>query len=186
MKITKSAGHWLYFAYGANLNMEQMNLSCTSPKPIAIARLPNHRIEFFGHSTKWDGALETCLVARHRDLWGVVYELSLRDGDRLDSCQDVRLDGNGAYFHYPAEVVDDHGNIYDVRLYKKDVLGIPRRPSREYLDHIVQGAMFHGLPADYLESLRAIASKAASYRVPRADRYDLAIVTGGECSECGE
>jgi hypothetical protein len=116
----------------------------------------------------------------------VVYKLSFFDGDRLDAWQDVRLDGNGNYFHYPANVVDCCGTLYEVLLYKKDILGMPKPPSREYLDFIVQGATFHGLPADHVRSLQRIATKEASYRVPRRGRFDPSALVGADCSACGE
>ena len=186
MKTTKADGHWLYFAYGSNLNAGQMGQRCTAAEAIAIARFPNHTIGFFGHSRTWDGAGATCVPAPGKDLWGVVYKLSLFDGDALDAWQDVRLDGNGAYFHYPAQVVDCRGTQYNVLLYKKDLLGVPKPPSREYLDFMVEGATFHGLPVDYIESLRMIATKDASYRVPRRDRFAPSSLAGADCSACGD
>jgi hypothetical protein len=186
MNTKKTDGYWLYFAYGSNMNAAQMAERCIAAEPIAVARYPDHAIGFFGHSRKWDGAVATCLPAPGKDLWGVVYKLSVFDGDSLDTWQDVRLDGNGAYFHYPAQVVDSRGTRYNVLLYKKDMLGAPKPPSREYLDFILSGATFHGLPADYVESLRTIATKEASYPVPRSGKFAPSIAAGADCSSCGE
>jgi len=174
-----------YFAYGANMNAAQMAERCSRPVVFAVARLAGHRIGFYGRSEVWDGALETAVPAPGHDLWGVVYELTFMDLQRLDVWQDARLDGGGNYFHFPVRVEDQEGNGHTVLLYKKDVLGPARAPSSEYLELVIQVAAARGLPAEYVESLRRIASVPASYPVP--DRGDtmrgLHVVTS--CSECG-
>ena len=155
-----------YFAYGSNMNKEQILVRCANPKVIAVAKLPHHRVAFFGYSKTWDGAMESVIPAPGKEVWGVIYELNFSDRDRLDACQDVRLDGTGAYFHYPARVADTVGKTRAVLFYKKDILGTPQKPSREYLDLIVLGALEHGLPASYIEGLRRIESKKAEFDVP--------------------
>jgi len=174
-----------YFAYGANMNAAQMAERCSRPVVFAVAKLPGHRIGFHGRSEVWDGALETAVPAPGHDLWGVVYELTFMDLQRLDEWQDARLDGGGNYFHYPAQVTDAAGGALTALLYKKDLLGPARAPSREYLERIVQGATARGLPADYVESLRRTASVPASYPVPdRGDTLrEIRVITS--CSECG-
>lgn len=173
------------FAYGANMNPAQMAQRCSRPVVFAIARFPGHSLGFFGYSNVWDGALETAIPNPGHDLWGVVYELSFMDGQRLDAWQDARLDGGGNYFHYPAQVVDTEGKRHTVLLYKKDVLGPVQKPSREYLELIVQGAVERGLPEDYIESMRGMESKQAGYPVPdRGDTLrELNVVSS--CSDCG-
>jgi len=47
----------LYFAYGANMNLQQIRSRCNSPVAVSIARLANHRLGFYGYSGVWDGAL---------------------------------------------------------------------------------------------------------------------------------
>lgn len=118
-----STGGWLYFAYGGNMNPEQLRARCPGAEVVAIACFPDHKIGFFGHSKVWDGALATFIPIAGAALWGVVYKLTRSDGDCLDAWQGVRFDGSGPYFHYPAIVIDGGGNFYDVLLYKKDVLG---------------------------------------------------------------
>jgi len=175
----------LYFAYGSNMNEAQIRARCTRPVAAGIARLPDHRVEFFGYSRVWDGSMETVVPAPGQEVWGVLYKLSYSDWDRLDAWQDVRMDGNGVYFHYPARVTGPSGDSPVVLLYKKDILGVPRVPSREYLDHIVRGAVHHGLPAPYIDELRRHESAPASYSVPLAPRFDRALLVQSPCSECG-
>lgn len=185
MKDAYDLPHRLYFAYGSNLNPGQMAARCSKPKVLTVARLANHQIAFHGHSKKWDGGEETAIPQPGEDLWGVVYQLSFSDAEYLDSWQDVRLDGTGPYFHYPTVVTDEQGNRYPVLLYKKDLLSDPQMPSEEYLNFIVAGAKAHGLPRDYLARLQTIATRKASYAVPKQSRFDRSILFD-RCSGCGE
>jgi hypothetical protein len=176
----------LYFAYGSNMNELQIRTRCTNPVVVGIARLADHRIAFFGHSRTWDGGMETVIAAPGEDIWGVLYQLSFLDWDRLDAWQDARLDGTGAYFHYPVHVTDTAGSDLVVLLYKKDLQGEAKMPSREYLNHIVQGALKHGLPSAYVDKLGRIEAVTATYKVPRASAFNRGLLVETPCSECAE
>jgi len=171
----------LYFFYGANMNIENICTHCRNTKPVAIARLRDHRLAFFGHSEKWDGGEETVVRQPGEDVFGVIYRLSFSDSDRLDAYQGVRLNGTGSYFHFPAEVIGEDGNIYSVLLYKKTILMEPQKPSMEYLAHIISGAVSHTLPPSYIDRLRAIETMAVGYRVPLQDNVDVLSMSSHSC-----
>ena len=175
-----------YFAYGSNMNEEQMRSRGVRPLSVAVAKLPDHRIGFHGYSKTWDGAVETVVPAPGQEVWGVIYKLTFSDADTLDSWQDVHLDGTGAYFLFPAAVIDTEGKAHPVLLYKKDILGAQQKPSREYLDLIVRGALERGLPSSYIEELRRIESRKAEYEVPTPRKSDRALLLRTSCSECGD
>jgi gamma-glutamylcyclotransferase len=175
-----------YFAYGSNMNMEQLRSRGVKPLSVIVAKLPDHRISFHGYSRTWDGAVETVVRDPGREVWGVIYDLTLADGDRLDTWQDVRLDGTGTYFLFPAKVIDTQGETRTVLLYKKDVLRTEEKPSREYLDFIIRGALERGLPSDYIAGLRQTETKEAEYEVPRPERSNRDSVLMSPCSECGD
>jgi gamma-glutamylcyclotransferase len=186
MVVDRKLCELYYFAYGSNMNKEQIFARCAQPKVVAVAKLPRYQVAFYGYSKVWDGAVETVIPASDLEVWGVIYDLSSSDRDRLDDWQDARLDGSGAYFHYPARVTDKDGKIYNVLLYKKDNLGIPQKPSQEYLNFIIQGAVDHELPSGYLETLWRIESRKAEFNVPRQKPSSREPVSGGDCSQCGD
>ena len=173
------------FAYGSDMNPAQIWERCSRPVLVGVACLPDHELGFFSHSDTWDGAVETAVPMAGRELWGVVYELTFSDAQRLDVWHDARLDGAGTCFHYPARVKVTAGERRTVLLYKKDILGLRRQPSREYLDFIIQGAVERGLPADYINKLRGIPSKAAAYAVPLRSDFQREIRVVTSCHECG-
>jgi hypothetical protein len=153
---------------------------------VAVAKLADHQLAFFGNSVVWDGGEESVIPAAGQDVWGVIYELTPSDKDKLDDCQDALFDGTGDYFHSPAKVTDQEGKVYTVLLYKKAKLGTPQQPSQEYLNVIVQGAVDHQLPSDYVEQLRGMESKKAGFAVPRQRKSVREAVPGGDCSGCGD
>jgi gamma-glutamylcyclotransferase (GGCT)/AIG2-like uncharacterized protein YtfP len=185
MQTLEKPTHVLYFAYGSNMSPEQIGERCAKPEFLATARLPGHRVGFFGHSKTWDGAQATVIPDKDTDVWGAVYRLSVSDMDRLDNYQDVRIDGTGAYFDYPAEVVDGDGTIHSVILYKKDILGESLPPSKPYLDRILAGARMRKLPEDYVETFGLTSSKEPSYEVPKQGNAEMLFRVNTACEGCG-
>lgn len=175
-----------FFAYGANMNPQQIYQRCGSAKVVTVARLPRYRVGFFGYSKIWDGAVESIVRDADQEVWGVVYELGTTDLERLDVWQDVRMDGTGPYFHYPVRVKGDNGQVYTALLYEKSVLGEPQSPSQPYLEYIVAGGTHHQLPLEYIEQLRSIATKAASYPVPKQRAYNPESLLAWDCSSCSD
>jgi hypothetical protein len=174
----------LYFAYGSNMNLQQIQLRCSRPQAVSAARLDGYELAFFGYTEAWDGAMETVEPKRGGTVWGVLFSLSRLNWERLDLWQDARMDGGGMYFHFPVTVTDVNGITHKVRLYKKDVLGEPLPPSCEYLDFIAQGAEQHHLPADYIAALRQRPAVRASYAVPTRADTDLGESAGISCRTC--
>lgn len=173
-----------YFAYGPNMHAGRMRERCTRPVVLGPARLPGHALAFFGHTWLWDGGMETVVRAPGHDLWGVLYELGPTDADSLDAWQDIRLNGTGSYFHCPVSVAAPGGGRCDAVLYKKDILGAPKPPSREFLAYIIEGARERGLPETYLAELAALPAAPASYAVPRRRDEDREAVRSTSCPDC--
>jgi len=173
-----------YFAYGSNMNLRQIGSRCSRPVAVGVARLPDHRVSFYGHSETWDGAMETVEPSPGDEVWGVMFSLSRLDWERLDDWQGARMDGGGMYFHFPSIVTGLDGKEYSVRFYRMDVQGDPRSPSREYLEHIARGARENGLPAMYIEALLKRKANRASYSVPLRANTNLAKFASISCAEC--
>ena len=185
MKNANKGTSHLFFAYGSNMNPGQISSRCFKPEACAVARLPGHELSFFGTSRRWDGGEATVTPKAGEDVWGIVYKLTLADSERLDSWQDVRLDGTGAYFHYPTVVLDAEGNEYPVLIYKRFLSGAPSSPSEELMAAVISGASFHGLPAAYLEKLTGIPTVKATFPAPRIFDHERAVAFGINSCDCG-
>ena len=80
-------------------------------------------------------------------------------------------------------MTDQLGKVHNVLLYTKYKRGIPQKPSQEYLNFIIQGAVDHELPSAYVETLREMESEKAEFVVPRERK---SLTSGGDCSHCGD
>jgi hypothetical protein len=159
----------LYFAYGADMDLNHLKRRAGHAIPVGPARLEGYRLAFFGHDPMWDGAMETLVRAPGAVTWGVLYRLDPAAWDRLDTLVGATLEGSGLYFHYPLDVITAEGQGYSVRSYKKDVQGVPRTPSTEYLELFLRGAAAQGLPDTYQEFLRTLPHHRAKKDIPATD-----------------
>lgn len=174
----------LYFAYASNMHPDQFHTRVGKGEVVAVAALENHRLEFFDHTKLWDSGMEALVVEKGHTVWGLVYKLPFSSADTLDSIYDVRLDGTGPYFHFPARVKALDGQVHTVLLYKKDYSGKPVLPSTEFLNFIVEGAQKRGLPPSYVEELKRLPSKPAAYPVPKSNKYEALLRQASGCPDC--
>src|SRR5262245_30824125 len=159
----------LYFAFGSNLDPDQMKERCPAHRVVGLAELHDHRLAFPRYSQRWGGGVASPQLAHGESVWGVLYDLSEADLDALDRYEGFRAPG-------------DQHNVYDrehvvVDLVRADDGSVPRRvrawiylarpsnpspPSRRYLEALLKGARHHRLPEDYIAKLGAspVASEA--------------------------
>lgn len=151
-----------YFAYGSNMNPEQIRERCPGHRVIGLARLDDFELSFPLYSNRWNSGVASVQMHHGGAVWGVLYELDDDDMAALD-----RFEG----FQGPG----DQHNVYDrepvnVELVRPDDGSFPRRvrahvyvarpsnaspPTRAYLDVVLSGARHHALPEDYVEDLSA-------------------------------
>ncbi len=151
-----------YFAYGSNLDPQQMSLRCPGATVVGLGELRDHRLTFPLTSHDWGGGVASVGVAHGESVWGVAYELTDEHMAALDRYE--QFVGPG-----------DQHNLYDrettsVQLIRADDGSFPRRlhawiylarsanpsrPSRRYLDTVLAGARHHRLPEEYVAKLAA-------------------------------
>ena len=144
----------LYFAYASNLSTRQMDHRCRSRETISRAALQGYRLDFPRRSYRPRGRGVAGVVpdAGGSDR-GVVYDISDDDLARLDRAEGVPK----SYVRRRVTVEPRGGGTLEVWTYfANPEPGAPFRPSREYLDVILEGAREHGLDADYIAALEAI------------------------------
>jgi gamma-glutamylcyclotransferase (GGCT)/AIG2-like uncharacterized protein YtfP len=150
----------LYFAYGSNLDLDQMRLRVPGVGVVGVAMLPDHRLTFPLFSEGWGGGAAGVTHAHGQTVWGVLYEVSEEGLAALDRYEGWKGAG-------------DHHNLYErelvtVELTRPDDGSVPRRvrattylartlnptpPARLYLDTVLRGARHHRLPSEYIEWL---------------------------------
>jgi gamma-glutamylcyclotransferase (GGCT)/AIG2-like uncharacterized protein YtfP len=154
----------LYFAYGSNLDPEQMQSRCPGHVVVGLAALRDHRLAFPLYSNPWGGGVSSIQLAHGDTVWGMLFDLTEEHLRTLDGFEEFRGAG-------------DQHNVYDrdqvtVELTRPDDGSFPRRvrawtyvarpakpspPSRRYLDTILRGARHHRLPEEYIAKIAAVA-----------------------------
>jgi len=74
----------IYFAYGSNLDLDQITTRCPSAEPLESARLHGHRLAFAGCSATWGGAVATVICSSRATVEGGLYWMTDDDAARLD------------------------------------------------------------------------------------------------------
>jgi len=140
-----------YFAYGSNMDWQQMQRRCPSAKFVCVGRLPDYRFAIARHSRLRDCGTATILAQRGNEVWGIVYEVSDDDLRALDAFEDgyrreilsvTALNDGDAPFQALVYIAEKEENV--------------PLPNAVYKRHILDGARHWQLPAPYCAMLEAI------------------------------
>jgi gamma-glutamylcyclotransferase len=147
-----------YFAYGSNMDQRHMRAHCPNSRHIDSACLHGHRLAFTRRSVVSGTGVADVVADPLEAVWGVLYEVDDEDLLTLD-----RKEGNGwAYTRElkSVRVASDRSAhsaiVYTVLAKEPSEVS----PSREYLQRLIAAAEHHGLPGDYVATLRTVASVA--------------------------
>jgi gamma-glutamylcyclotransferase (GGCT)/AIG2-like uncharacterized protein YtfP len=124
-----------------------MRERCPGSRPLFRATLPGHRLDFTHYSTRWQGGTADVVADASASVWGVVYEMSGGDFEKLDRFE-------GGYARVALRVFDDAGEPHEVTSYAvRDRGSFP--PHAIYLGQILREAERLGFPRAYVQALRA-------------------------------
>lgn len=145
-----------YFAYGNLMDIDLMQSSCPSARPVAVARLDGYELRFVKCTDTAHGGC-TLIEDPAAVTWGVHYEMSEQDRAALDDSAGVK---ERRWALKPVVVKGLDGNDYQtVTYYIPDDRG-PHKPTDSYVGPIYKGAEALNLPAEYRSRLRAIIDEA--------------------------
>jgi hypothetical protein len=94
--------------------------------------------------------------------WGVLYLITTEQAEHLDCTEGVP---RGAYRSIPVSVSVEGGKQVVAFTHQSDRVSRGRKPSARYIGLLIEGAVQHGLPHDYLLYLRSF-ELAADERAP--------------------
>ncbi|MBM4339929.1 MAG: gamma-glutamylcyclotransferase [Deltaproteobacteria bacterium] len=143
-----------YFAYGSNMNLDQMRYRCPGAKKIGNGHLNSYEICFprKSSSRQGKGVASICEKASSY-VEGVVFELTSADWNSLDRYEDVP----DSYTRKLVIVSMNDGKEIEAETYTAIPMeGYPFKPSKPYMDLIIHGAEENGLSRDYIEKLKNI------------------------------
>jgi gamma-glutamylcyclotransferase len=151
----------LYFAYGSNMDAEQMKERCPSAKFVCRAKLPSHRLAFTRKSVRRGCGVADILRDEMNDVWGVVYDLLENELENLDKDEDFRPgrpDDQNDYTRENWHVwhEGDAKRPLIVAIYRGHPQPNPPLPNCDYKNLIVAGARHWQLPGYYIQELESI------------------------------
>jgi len=142
-----------YFAYGSNLDPGTF-LGRRRMRPLTsrVARLADYQLVFDLGVGRGERGVANVRRAPGDEIWGVIYEIGLRDAAHLDRTEGVP---RGAYRRLGVEL-ELAGDAVAAGYTLESGRGRPgRKPSLRYMGLLLKGARYHGLPEHWTERLRS-------------------------------
>jgi hypothetical protein len=146
----------LYFAYGANMDVEAMARRCPRSKPLRVAKLLRHRLAIMR-----EGWLTATREPRGR-VHGVLWDLALADVPALDRFEGL---GEGLYAKAVQPVVAAGGPKRALVYFGRNAG--PGRADPAYMRAVIAAARQWRLPEEAVETLQGLAS-GRSTQIQRA------------------
>lgn len=151
----------LYFAYGSMMDLGEMRGRCTSAKFVAVAKLPDHSLQFTRRSIKRGCGVADVVPEPGKDVWGVVYEIAEEEFANLDKAEGFRPGrplSENSYVREQRQVHRDGDESLPILawIYFANRQPNPLLPNAAYRKLIVDGARHWRLPPEYQAELEGI------------------------------
>lgn len=145
----------LYFAYGSNLDVQQMRHRCSEAvRLVAPGCLRGYTLTFNEYSSSWGGGVADVVVAPQQEVWGLVYDVSIVGLEHLDVYEGYPH----LYTRFQGAIETSRSVLTAVWIYtvvnKQDF--IP--PSQEYLGILQRAARRFDFPEAYRAFLDGIVT----------------------------
>ncbi|MBW9220672.1 gamma-glutamylcyclotransferase [Methanothermococcus sp. SCGC AD-155-M21] len=76
-----------YFAYGSNMNLDQMEERCPDSEFVCVGYIKNYKFVYDGYSITREGAVGNILKDKEGIVWGAIFKISERDEEELNRCE---------------------------------------------------------------------------------------------------
>ncbi|MGD2175207.1 MAG: gamma-glutamylcyclotransferase [Candidatus Brocadiaceae bacterium] len=148
----------LYFAYGSNMDLEQIRERCPSAGFQFRAKLPDHELGFTRKSRRRGCGVADAVPTDGGEVWGVVYEIDEEHVpclDRWEGYGPYRAECRNAYVRKKCTVLKEGepARRLEVFTYFANRQPDPPPPSESYMQLITEAAKCWGLPHDYVRQL---------------------------------
>jgi gamma-glutamylcyclotransferase len=139
----------LYFAYGSNMDPEQMEQRAPGARALGPARLDEFGLSFSVYSSRWEGGAANIELDPEGHVWGVLWEIPEEAAGALDA-----YEGHPVFFRREqVSVTGPEGQVVAWTYRVAHQEGTYIRPTDDYLRHVRTGIRVHGLPPEALDML---------------------------------
>lgn len=128
-----------YFAYGSNLNKQQMKRRVGKLKDSTRAVLRDHRVVFDTYSQTWRGGVADIVESPGDAVYGAAYLLTEEQVKELD-----KYEGVPRLYSRRRVTVEVDDMLLDTITYVASNPGKFIKPSQKYLDSVTSGLRQHG------------------------------------------
>lgn len=142
-----------YFAYGSNLDMNQMEERVGSRERCQRALLRGWKLTFNVSSSIWGGKAANIFETRDpKDIvYGVIYQIREAQLDELTQKEGPK----------PLDLeVESAGNKIMAKAYVFNPNARPGQPTKEYLDKVVSGLQQHGYGENVIGYVKKLAHES--------------------------
>lgn len=156
----------IYFGYGSNMLTERLVDRCKSAKPIGIATAPGYSLSFFKRSIDKSGKA-TLAAAEDKTVYGVMFEIARAELPALDQAEGLGPKSYARDDRFCVCRADTGAEVMSTAYVATAAAIDPSlTPYDWYRALVLAGAMQHGLPEGYIDSLRGAAARPD----PKPDR----------------
>jgi gamma-glutamylcyclotransferase (GGCT)/AIG2-like uncharacterized protein YtfP len=142
-----------YFAYGSNMDEEQMRVRCRGAALAGKGVLDDHRLGFTIRSRYRSAGAADIIPSPGDQVWGLVFHVGDEDLAALD-----RFEGRPSrYDRHVVRISTTRGDL-EAWVYSVVAPGPFVAPSRSYLGIIRKAARRHGFPGAYVRMLEGVAT----------------------------
>ena len=144
------------------MDPSQLNNKKIKMRNPRVAKLERYQFAFTKKSN-WDSKLSQASringkanISENNDsiVWGILLDLTESEVEKMDDSEGT---GSGHYFRKSVEVITDSGIVKAITYGAHDDKLIHKTtPLEWYLNHVLDGAKYHNLPEDYIESIQAL------------------------------
>jgi gamma-glutamylcyclotransferase (GGCT)/AIG2-like uncharacterized protein YtfP len=127
-----------------------MRKLCPGARSVGRARLPEHRLVFLQDPIERGPGFGSVVADPGGAVWGVLWDIGEEDLASLDS-----YEGYPIVYERPLVTIDVEGESLEALAYVA-VQAAEAPPAPDYLEVVIRGALAHGLPGDYVASLRRV------------------------------
>lgn len=147
-----SAAGQLYFAYGSDLSPEEMyKIRCPGSNFLCKGHIEGFELSFDMYLEEWEGTVPSIkFTGGGTQVWGALYCIAGEDWNKLDGYEDaprlnrrVKLPVHTSYGVFCADGY-------------QSLPGDKKLPSGKYLEKVLAGLEFFGLPQNYIRYIKAL------------------------------
>lgn len=142
-----------YFAYGSNLDGNQMEERVGSWGRCQRALLKGWKLTFNVSSSRWRGKAANIIQISdpQNTVYGAIYQITEAQLDKLTQIEGPK----------PVDLeVASAGNKIMAKAYVFNSKAPPGQPTREYLDKVVSGLQQHGYDKNVIDGIKKLAQES--------------------------